>query len=260
MSSYGPCREVRQELAIYVLGAIEPGGRDVVDRHVAGCADCRGELAALAGLPALLRRVPAGEAVALLGGEAGSSRRDDLPSGPVLRQMLARAHRDGRRRVRIRVAAAAAAGLIGGASALAGWQAAHPPAQQTTGAVAGWAGTTRAADPHSGASATVRYASPALGSSAECAGNGHSGRHEMSGKDHRHGWPGDTGGGLDHQQRPGELVPGVLSGALVRGTRLRGDVRGETPGDRPASGAGGLRTWLRWLTSMMNAEVRPYVI
>jgi hypothetical protein len=159
VSSYGPCREVRQELAIYVLGAIEPGGRDVVDRHVAGCADCRGELAALAGLPALLRRVPAGEAVALLGGEAGSSNRDDLPSGPVLRQMLARAYRNRRRRVRIRVAAAAAAGLIGGASALAGWQAAHPPAQQTTSAAAGWAGTTRAADPHSGAGATVRYAS-----------------------------------------------------------------------------------------------------
>jgi hypothetical protein len=155
--SYGACHEFRQELAVYVLGAIEPWDRDIVDQHVAQCGHCRQELAGLAGVPALLRRVPPGEATALLAGESGGSR-DDLPSGPAFRQLLARTGRNRRRQVRIRVAAAAAVGLIGGAGALAGWQAAHPAAQQA-GRAAGWSGTASAADPHTGAAAAVRYAS-----------------------------------------------------------------------------------------------------
>jgi hypothetical protein len=105
----------------------------------------------------LLRRVPPEEAFALLGGKTGDSRAD-YPSGPVLRQRLAVAGSSRRRQMRIRVAAAAAAGLVGGAGALAGWQAAHPSAQETASPAGGWAGTARAAGPQPGASAAVRYA------------------------------------------------------------------------------------------------------
>ena len=55
----------RQELGVYLLGAIEPDQRALVDRHLAACPQCRAELAGLAGLPSLLRRVPVEEALRL---------------------------------------------------------------------------------------------------------------------------------------------------------------------------------------------------
>lgn len=51
------CTHIRSALGVYVVGAIEPAERSHVDRHVAFCPSCRDELAALAGLPALLGRV-----------------------------------------------------------------------------------------------------------------------------------------------------------------------------------------------------------
>jgi anti-sigma factor RsiW len=125
------CGDSREALAVYVLGAIEPADRDVLDRHLAGCADCREELASLAGLPALLRRVSVEEATALAAGDAGVGPGDYLPSGPVLHSMLARSSRQRRRRARTRAAAAAAAGLVAGAGAIAVWHGlragGHPP-------------------------------------------------------------------------------------------------------------------------------------
>jgi Putative zinc-finger len=59
------CAETRLSLGVYVLGAIDPAERAQVDAHLAGCRDCRDELAGLAGLPALLSRVGAEEAFAL---------------------------------------------------------------------------------------------------------------------------------------------------------------------------------------------------
>lgn len=56
------CDEIRQALGVYVVGAIDPAERHSVDRHLAGCASCRDELAGLAGLPALLGRVTLEEA------------------------------------------------------------------------------------------------------------------------------------------------------------------------------------------------------
>lgn len=53
------CPEVRHALGVYVLGAIDPAERSEVDAHLADCAACQGELAGLAGLPALLARLPA---------------------------------------------------------------------------------------------------------------------------------------------------------------------------------------------------------
>jgi hypothetical protein len=59
------CPEVRLSLGVYVLGAIDPAERALVDSHLATCRDCRDELAGLAGLPALLARVGTEEAIAL---------------------------------------------------------------------------------------------------------------------------------------------------------------------------------------------------
>jgi Putative zinc-finger len=59
------CAEARLSLGVYVLGAIDPAERAMVDSHLAGCRDCRDELAGLAGIPALLSRVGAEEAFAL---------------------------------------------------------------------------------------------------------------------------------------------------------------------------------------------------
>jgi Putative zinc-finger len=95
-----PCGELREALAVDVLGAIEPADRGVLDRHLAGCADCQGELAGLAGLPALLRRVSVEEATALADGDAGIGRSENLPSGPVLHSMLVSSSRQRGRRGR----------------------------------------------------------------------------------------------------------------------------------------------------------------
>jgi hypothetical protein len=58
----GPaCRDMRQLLGVYVVGAIDPAERALVDEHLAECQSCRDELAGLAGLPAMLSRVPAAD-------------------------------------------------------------------------------------------------------------------------------------------------------------------------------------------------------
>ena len=59
------CPEARLSLGVYVLGAIDPADRSLVDGHLATCRDCRDELAGFAGLPALLARVSPEEAIAL---------------------------------------------------------------------------------------------------------------------------------------------------------------------------------------------------
>jgi hypothetical protein len=56
------CHNMRQSLGVYLVGALDPAERMLVDLHLAGCRDCREELAGLAGLPALLGRVPARDA------------------------------------------------------------------------------------------------------------------------------------------------------------------------------------------------------
>ncbi len=51
------CSWVRTSLGVYVLGAIDPAERAEVDSHLPACSMCRDEVAALAGLPALLGRI-----------------------------------------------------------------------------------------------------------------------------------------------------------------------------------------------------------
>ena len=78
MTGMSSCRDIRQALGVYVLGAIEPAERAQVDEHLAHCPDCREELASLAGLPAMLRKVPMIEAERLASPDA----EPDLPEVP----------------------------------------------------------------------------------------------------------------------------------------------------------------------------------
>ena len=50
--SDGACRNFRELLGVYVVGAIEPSERSMLDAHLNQCPDCREELASIAVLPA----------------------------------------------------------------------------------------------------------------------------------------------------------------------------------------------------------------
>ena len=142
------CPEVRVSLGVYVLGAIDPAERALVDGHLATCRDCRDELAGLAGLPALLARVSTEEAIALAVTDGPAVLLDERPQPP--RELLATvldltAARRRRRRWReaglgLAAALVIAAGVFGGLRLSAG------PAQPST--VAG--GTLFAGDPNGG--------------------------------------------------------------------------------------------------------------
>ncbi len=81
------CPEARLSLGVYVLGAIDPAERALVDSHLATCRDCRDELAGLAGLPALLARVSTEEAIALAVTDGPAVPLDEIPEPP--RELLA---------------------------------------------------------------------------------------------------------------------------------------------------------------------------
>lgn len=118
MSNVAACREIRHSLGVYVLGAIDPSDRALVDDHLATCQDCREELAGLAGLPALLRRVPTAEAERLTEAESAADILDDATTDHLLPDVLERTTRVRRsRRLRELVAAAAVAVLALGAGA-----------------------------------------------------------------------------------------------------------------------------------------------
>jgi hypothetical protein len=162
MSTAASCREIRHSLGVYVLGAIEPSDRAQVDEHLATCADCREELASLAGLPALLRRVPTAEAERLAVAGQADSATDETPPDQLLPALLARTTQARRvRRWRELAAAAAVAVLALGAGAAgasllgsgpAAPSAAHGQASHTWHRVS-------AVDGRTGATLTVKYAS-----------------------------------------------------------------------------------------------------
>jgi len=116
----GPaCREVRQLLGVYVVGAIDPAERSIVDYHLEYCQSCREELSGLAGLPALLGRVPLADAERLAEGGYGLPEMYE-PSAELLNGLLARvaARRRGRR-LRSILALAAAVAIAAGGTATA---------------------------------------------------------------------------------------------------------------------------------------------
>lgn len=131
------CRQMRQLLGVYVVGAIDPAERSLVDDHLSECSECRDELASLAALPAMLGRVPLADMERIAFGPA---RLPDpaQPSEELLNSLLRRV--SARRRSRLwrgvaAVAAAAlvAAGAVTGATELTGHQAGGS-AQQTASA------------------------------------------------------------------------------------------------------------------------------
>jgi hypothetical protein len=170
------CTEARLSLGVYVLGAIDPAERALVDAHLMTCEECRDELAGLAGLPALLARVnpdeisricpddtvgsnvPAAAMVSNGPATDGGGAEDRPPSeliGTVLDLAQAR-----RRRGRWRLAAAAAAvvaisgGLAGGLSSISTTKVIKVPLSPGTSQ---WE-TVQAVSKISGASASVAYA------------------------------------------------------------------------------------------------------
>jgi hypothetical protein len=156
------CGDVRRELGVYVVGAIAPADRPAVDSHLACCAACRDELAGLAGLPALLGRVPADDVDGLV--RTG----DDLPSDHCLELLLDRAAGGRRQRKWPWLVAAAMVGVLasGGAVAVSRMlpSAAHQSAAAADGTGASRAvNTVRATNPSTHASAVVKYSAQPWG-------------------------------------------------------------------------------------------------
>lgn len=78
------CSQARIALGVYVLGAIDPAERALVDAHLATCEACQAELADLADLPALLAMVPTEEALTLADGLPDDLLFTEVPAVPAL--------------------------------------------------------------------------------------------------------------------------------------------------------------------------------
>lgn len=166
------CTEARLSLGVYVLGAIDPVERALVDTHLVTCEECRDELAGLAGLPALLARVNPDEISRICPDDTVGSNvpaaavgsnvpagAEDRPPGELIGTVLDLAQAR-RRRSRWRLAAAAAAvvaiagGLAGGLSSISTTRVIKVPLSPGTSP---WE-TVQAVSKISGASASVAYA------------------------------------------------------------------------------------------------------
>jgi hypothetical protein len=154
-----PCAQIRPELGVYLLGAIEPARRPVVESHLAACLDCRAELSALAGLPSLLRRVPA-DVVRKLGADDPGQVMPEPPLNAPLARIGAI-----RRRRNLLAAAAAVAAAIAAASAVQALHetTAHPPAAVAPARTV----TVHATNPETGTWAAVRYTPQPWGTELE---------------------------------------------------------------------------------------------
>ncbi|HUC59822.1 MAG TPA: zf-HC2 domain-containing protein [Streptosporangiaceae bacterium] len=117
----GPeCRNFRELLGVYVVGAIEPNERSQLEYHLNQCYDCREELAGLAVLPALLHRIPVAEAEQfVMSSDADCAHEDPAPR--VLAGLLSDvgARRRARRWRGVLAAAAAVLVAVGGGAAAA---------------------------------------------------------------------------------------------------------------------------------------------
>ena len=134
----GPaCRNIRQLLGVYVVGAIDPAERAQVDAHLAECQPCRDELAGLAGLPAMLSRVPAAdvERLGLLSLPEAMQPPDELLDSLLKKVSAKRKSRMWRSVASVAAAAVIAAGGATAVSQLTG--AATSPAAEQASATAG---------------------------------------------------------------------------------------------------------------------------
>jgi len=154
-SSAQECREVKHLLGVYVIGAIEPYERSVVDEHLTSCQSCRDELAGLAGLPAMLGKVPAADVERLNGLPENIE-----PPPELLQSLLARVAVRRRRRLWKGVVGIAAAVAVVAGGATAAVELAQPAVQAAHAAVA------TGSNPATGASAVVDYVTTPWGGTA----------------------------------------------------------------------------------------------
>ena len=158
MTQTWDCAAARPSLGVYVLGAIDPAERALVDAHLLTCRDCRDELAGLAGLPALLARVNPDEISRIRADDTVRAVTEDRPPEELIGTVLDLAEAR-RRRNRWRFLAAAAAvvaiagGLFGGLSSIGNTRTVTVPAALGT---TGWE-TVQATGSATGASASVAY-------------------------------------------------------------------------------------------------------
>lgn len=102
--------ELQQLLGAYVLGGLEPAGRERLEDHLSQCADCRAEYESLNRLPALLDTLDPAEAESTGAFHGQHARGEhDMQAVVGLMDKIARRRRRERRRAGILVAAAAAA-------------------------------------------------------------------------------------------------------------------------------------------------------
>lgn len=168
MTQTWDCTEARPSLGVYVLGAIDPGERGLVDAHLATCRDCRDELAGLAGLPALLARVNPDEISRIRADDTVRPASDDPPEellGTVLGLAEARRRRNRWRYLSVAAAVAAiAGGLFAGLSSATSTTITKTVAVGFTNGTAAW-DTADATNASSGVTATVAYAHQLWGES-----------------------------------------------------------------------------------------------
>lgn len=160
------CEQVGIDMAVYVLGALEPAERSALETHLSGCASCRTALAEFAGLPGLLSRLTLAQVEDQL----------PTPSPRVLEQLLTAAIRHRKRRRHQLLAAAAALIMIsaGGASfALS----AGAPGGRTVRAEQGLVqATVRLVDESSGTRIMLRLAGVRVGEQCRMLAIGRNGR------------------------------------------------------------------------------------
>jgi hypothetical protein len=166
MTGTAGCRQIRQALGVYVLGAIDPAERAQVDEHLATCPECREELASLAGLPAMLRKVPVVEAERLAAAEEDPEL-TGMPSPEILTSLLGRTANVRRVRRWRGLAVAAAVALVAVAGGAAVTNALEPGGSGPTGQtqVTTWQKTSGMGP--AGAHLTVRYRHQSWGTEME---------------------------------------------------------------------------------------------
>jgi anti-sigma factor RsiW len=169
MTQTWDCAEARPSLGVYVLGAIDPAERGLVDAHLVTCRDCRDELAGLAGLPALLARVNPDEISRICADDAVRPMASDGPPEELLGTVLDLAQAR-RRRNRWRYLSAAAAVVVIAGGLFAGLRSATSttitdtvPVSLSNGA-GSWE-TANGANQATGVTATVAYAQQLWGNS-----------------------------------------------------------------------------------------------
>jgi anti-sigma factor RsiW len=155
MTGMTGCREIRQALGVYVLGAIDPAERAQVDEHLATCHECREELASLAGLPAMLRKVPVVEAERLAAQDTELDEAE-IPSEAILKSLVANTANVRRIHRWRNLAAAAAVVVVALGGGVAVGHALQSSPSSPSPAAAHW-NTVTGTDAASGADMTVKY-------------------------------------------------------------------------------------------------------